>query len=1052
MEQQLRRRRRASPVWPIPLGLATLLLAVATGAAFGQVSGKVIGNVTDRDTRQPLVGAQIVVEGTNLGNVTNEDGYYFINNVPVGLQRVTTRYLGYQARTQEERILAGHTSTMDFALESEVVQAEAIKARIVIEREPLVIRDNMVSKTRFTATENRPIGTVQGVITLAAGVYRDQVQDGFIVRGGRGSETATYIDGALVTDFLVQRDVTQVSGFAVEEVSVTTGGFNAEFGNAQSGIVNIVTREGGQEYHGSLRFTTDEFSDVFENSYGFNQLQASIGGPVFGGKLMIYGSLEATGLEDATPSAAGFNPAVGDPNDNSGSTRKLLPDNRADRLRAQGKLTSYLTGRSKLTGTYLLSRDQIEDYNTEFPAYAQGLSDAERTKTQDVIVGYDQEIFKTPERSLNLQVRGNWHQSRFFNGVPKSEFQSVILLEQMGQSAVCQQGLCDASGDTFDDDFLGFRFRDVEFFFEDFETNSLHDLGNLSLRSNVPDPIFGVPDELLASGHLNFFFRRDEDRAGIRIDLDSQLNRVHRAKVGVEWHFLDLSVRGQRFTDNIFAQVYDVSPRVGAAYVQDRLDYGDLVIDLGLRWDYWDPNARFPLFAGIVSCEISPFLDDAGNIDTTQCRDPVTDTAAEIVKIVQAPTRNEFAPRIGVAHPITDATQVRLSYGKFFQLPELRHYFSSFLTDIEAAGGNENTTYGNPNLDYIETTAFEAGITHLISPNLVLDVVGYNKDRRGAIRLDVFQSQSIHELVGERRIYVNGDNGNVKGFDVTLSRRLSNYWASELAWSLQWARGTTSSPIEWASGAGFGRNFDPLFPGRLLTPPSELQPESFDRLHNINWQFQLSFPDDFHRGTLVGTILQNLGVYLIYNLQSGLPYTRRSTTGQFEALEDLNRSRMPWIHDGNLGVTKAFGALGAVDFDVFIRVINFLGVKNVVNVNPTSGRPDVTGLEEQLSASPRIPLQMLLPGGRDLLPVFVDGASTQFPVSLSDIRPEFRDLLARQDIDGDGIITREESATRLAQMIRAFGPGGTNPFAAGGNSPYHYGEPRQIRFGAELRF
>ena len=98
-----------------------LLLVLSSGSAFAQVSGKVQGTVTDQDTGQPLVGAQVVVEGTNLGNVTNEDGYYFINNVAVGIQSITAQYLGYQTLSQEERILAGQTMTVDFALSSEVI-------------------------------------------------------------------------------------------------------------------------------------------------------------------------------------------------------------------------------------------------------------------------------------------------------------------------------------------------------------------------------------------------------------------------------------------------------------------------------------------------------------------------------------------------------------------------------------------------------------------------------------------------------------------------------------------------------------------------------------------------------------------------------------------------------------------------------------------------------------------------------------------------------------------------------------------------------------------
>src|SRR5687768_12225970 len=395
------------------LALGVFAFLVLSGsAAFAQVTGKVIGTVTDSETGQPLVGAQVVVEGTNLGNVTNEDGYYFINNVPVGLEQLTAQYLGYQTTTNEQRILAGQTMTVDFQLSSEVVQAEGIVA--TIEREPLVVRDNTISKARFSAEEaqSAPVDDIESVINLSAGVYEDLTLGsggGFIVRGGRSSESATYVDGALITDFKDQRNSVEISNFAVEEIDVITGGFSAEFGHAQSGIINIVTREGGREYHGNVRFTTDELSDAIEQSYGFNNLQASIGGPIIPEVLTAYGSFEATGAEDFFPASAGFNPANGDQLDNSGSTEEILPGNRGDRTLGQGKLTAFLPFDAKVTGTYLYSRDQFENYQHSRALSQFASTTATRQNTHDFILGYDQQLFQTGERNLNLQIRGNFH-------------------------------------------------------------------------------------------------------------------------------------------------------------------------------------------------------------------------------------------------------------------------------------------------------------------------------------------------------------------------------------------------------------------------------------------------------------------------------------------------------------------------------------------------------------------------------------------------------------------------------------------------------------------
>jgi hypothetical protein len=1019
--------------------LAVALLVTLTTGAFAQVTGKVIGTVGDGDTGQPLVGAQVVVEGTNLGNISNEDGYYFINNVPVGVQRITAQYLGYQTTASDQRILAGQTTTVDFAMASEVIQAGEIVA--TIETEPLVARDNTISKTRFTPedVQNLPVGGIGALIELAAGVYQDNL--GLIIRGGRGTESATYVDGALVTDFNVQQRNTQIARFGVEEVDVITGGFNAEFGHAQSGIVNIVTRAGGQAYHGNLRFTTDgqfgtdgytsqELADITldeEKCCGFNQLQASIGGPIAGERLTFFASAEITGAADRTPTAAGFNPALLRFN-SSGSTETVLPGNRGDSTRLQGKLTSFITGTSKITGTYLFSREQDELFgHGRNGGLNQYLLPSQRIKTHDAIVGYDQQIYQTGERSLNLQVRGNWHKTEFAFG-PRVNPISAQELIDAGLGDLCGED-CNVSEDTFEPDFLNWRMDDIKIFFEDrfFPGGGGPDGHPLIAipagRATDPDPIFGVTQIWRSTGPWNAITLRDEKRLGIRADLDAQLNRVHRGKAGFEYTNIELDQIAGGFTSGENSAVAFAEPRLAAAYVQDRLDYGDLVIDLGLRVDRFDPNSTFPAIPGIVPCEISVF---------PQC--------TEGAESIEADPKTEWSPRLGVAHPITDATQVRLSYGKFHQLPELRHFYASYTTDFSAATNNPNILYGNPNLDYVETTAFEAGITHLISENLVLDVVGYNRDRRGAIRLDVFQPGQVS--ADERRVYVNGDNGNVKGVDITLSKRYSNYFATDLAWSLQWARGTTSSPTEFATGAGFGRLFDPLFPGRLLTPPSELQNESFDRLHNINWSFTLRFPDDYREGTTLGTALQDFGVFVVYNAHSGEPWTRRSVIGQGEPLEDIGGSRLPWVHSGDLRLTKGIDILGDLGFEVFATVENFLDIQNVVAVNQGSGEPDVTGFETSLALSPNIPVQYRLDGS----------GPGDFPIAVTSLSEDFRARFAKNDLDGDGIITLAEARENLFNALIASGSGADFTIGDVGDSPFNYGTPRLFRFGAEIRF
>ena len=179
---------------------ALLVSSLAAGPAIAQVTGNLIGIVSDSETGAPLVGAQVAIGGTNLGNATSGDGRYFINNVPVGTQGVTARYLGYRTTSRMQRILAGQTMTLDFALTGEILEAEAVVA--VIEREPLVARDNTISKSRFTTEEVRNLGVqdLDEVIEFGAGIYetvdRATPAGGVVIRGGRTTESVLVLVGA----------------------------------------------------------------------------------------------------------------------------------------------------------------------------------------------------------------------------------------------------------------------------------------------------------------------------------------------------------------------------------------------------------------------------------------------------------------------------------------------------------------------------------------------------------------------------------------------------------------------------------------------------------------------------------------------------------------------------------------------------------------------------------------------------------------------------------------------------------------------------------------
>jgi hypothetical protein len=192
----------------------------------------------------------------------------------------------------------------------------------------------------------------------------------------------------------------------------------------------------------------------------------------------------------------------------------------------------------------------------------------------------------------------------------------------------------------------------------------------------------------------------------------------------------------------------------------------------------------------------------------------------------------------------------------------------------------------------------------------------------------------------------------------------------------------------------------------------------------------------------LGTVLENFGLYMVYNAHSGEPFTRRATTGQGDALEDIGTSRLPWVHSGDIRVTKGIDILGDLGFEVFATVENFLDVNNIIAVNSGSGETDVSGIERRLSASPTIPEQYRTDGS----------AAADFPVAVSSLAPEFRSRFARQDDNGDGVISLAEAQENFFEALVASGSEASFIGIGEGDSPFHYGAPRLFRFGAEIRW
>ena len=245
--------------------LSTLLFAAG---------GKISGTVTDAQSGEPLPGVNVYISELSLGAATDLNGNYVILNVVAGTYTLKASYIGYATYAfTEMRVSTGQTTTQDFKMSQEVLQGQEV---VVVADRPLVRKDLTASQKITTNDEIKdlPVETFLGVLTTQAGV--NVGSDGALhIRGGRSGEVGYYIDGVSVANpFGTSGLAVSVSNKALQEMKVVSGAFNAEHGNAMSGIVNIQIAEGGPKYSGSLSmysgdYVTDD-SDLYTNLDNLN--------------------------------------------------------------------------------------------------------------------------------------------------------------------------------------------------------------------------------------------------------------------------------------------------------------------------------------------------------------------------------------------------------------------------------------------------------------------------------------------------------------------------------------------------------------------------------------------------------------------------------------------------------------------------------------------------------------------------------------------------------------------------------------------------------------
>ncbi|MBA3319201.1 MAG: TonB-dependent receptor [Gemmatimonadales bacterium] len=955
---------------------AAMVLAATTLHAQG-ATGKLEGRITDT-SGAGLADAQVHLTGTAFGALTDPRGHYFINNVPAGAYGVRAAYIGFRPiEIQGLRLLADHTITQDFTLEPTPLQLREIA--VVAAENVLVPRDEVTSKQRLSGEFARalPQDRLDDLLALQPGVVASPV--GLSIRGGRPDEAAMYVDGVPVSPgyrgygFSTEGTALSIGTNAVEEGAVITGAPSAEFGNAQSGIIAIATRSGGTRLGGSLSYETDEPFSV-NHSLGFNRVEANLGGPL-AGRLTFFlaGVLEGRKAEpmgfaaDRAPVfvQAGLDTTVAVPSDatpTADTTYVDIPRLAVSRgrceefqgsgnegirtnyglacrgIRTPGTARSILELQAKLNYTYgegsritlshLTSRKQERgfDYGNLYnPPALFGDGGWNRVLT----LTWSQSLSRSAERALALETSLSYQTDRGLTSPlsPESERRSR-------------------------DPFGGFMLRPLKFLF-DFDNFPLNQelVDNFRYRRpgtgrtpyDLGDPeqfrpkdfyrnnAYGLLGWTESGGPDGVLKLHREKRYLGRTIIDGQIDRFNRIKAGGE--FIRYSIdRYQAFlTDiDIVGDVYLERPQRWNVFAENRLDLGDVVLVGGLRYDAYSSRAERPYVLDTVP-ESETFGEYGLGFDP-QYEGEFQGRPLSISR--RDRSHGYLSPRIQASFPVTERTNIRLSYAHQVEAPD----FAAVLFGVNVAALGSD-------LDFGKTIAYEFGIRHAFSDDMVLDLAAYNRDHLANVagrQIPVIDPVT-RQQTGSTFRFTNADFGATRGVDLRLDRRIGTFFNGTLGYTYQRANSTASDPF-----TNLTSSLAALLSlaGNIGPPPQAILPTTFSRPHTLTGALAFTVPSGWRAGTVLGALASGFGMYSTFRFASGTPYTQcTGAAGNESALSGegcpaggtaVNGTRLPALKEFDLRLTKGF-SLGGTGLTAYVDARNLFNFQNLNQVFAATG-------------------------------------------------------------------------------------------------------------------
>ena len=866
-----------------------LLFYLGGSLLFAGTTGKITGVVVDKDTNEPLPGVNVLIKGTVMGAATDNDGKFFILNVPPGTYTLVAQMIGYTPQeVQKVKVSVDLTTTVNFALSTQVLDIG--KEITVIAERPMIQRDATASAAIVTSSEIKvsPVETFIEVVQNKAGVTVDRAGE-IHIRGGRADEIVYLVDGVANIDPFDSKLGVEISTNAIEELSVISGSFNAEYGQALSGVINIVTKEAPKKYNGSISFQSGDLLTDYEiellpeirdeakkiDLLNSSEIEASFGGPVPGIKSSLAFFTSGRYYDDR---GYLFGKRIHRTTDYADSVQtgdsKIISMNPRHQFNIQNKLVYIINPAMRLHYTNMVHYQEWQNYSHSRKYLVDG--------------------------HLNYFERGDRHSLKLTHQISSRSFYTINAAYQWKKYWYY------AYKEPTDPRYVwsGYYKQDSNYEFYTGGTennrlvqNSVSFLGKFDITSQIGnnhEVKFGLEAKRHELYQHDYYLNVDQKAEPFT---DTNGNGVYDEGES----FVDIDLNGEWTPEkddnndgipgNIIEAVgrlnnkYRRKPVEFSAYIQDKIELADMVINAGLRFDYFDPAADY--LTGWV-----------------KQGEPITEPAEK---------KYQISPRFSLAHPISEKGKLFFSYGHFFQLPPYYRLYQNPDFDVRVGGGRLIADdIGNANLKPQKTISYEIGFEQEIMENVAIYLKAFYRDIRDLLGQRIYRFPS-----GDTYAYfINRDFGHVKGLTFTIDKRFSNFFSASVDYTYMRAEGNESDPTRTR------RDY------RLSIEPQK-------QVVFLDWDQPHALRGNLHFGRS-----NSWGVSTIIRLESGYPYTPQAANEIIRIAEENSGRKIPIYNiDINAFKTFTFNVSGKpIHYSLFLKIYNVLDRKNENYVWDSTGR------------------------------------------------------------------------------------------------------------------